>query len=509
MREGVYLCSGTRAYLKEKYPCGYNINCIINSKLCTKEKKNELLFQLKEIDSTAEIKVSSKFFLSFNLLGTGDIIKQVFSHLDNVKTSYGIDNYTLTTTTLEDVFIKSNNSNNSLYNNKPIIEIPNEIIINDNSINIENHNNFSNRINVSFFNQLKAHLNRYFRTLWLTKTNYIIEVFSAIFLLLFYIFGFSQLLQESINTDPYIFDNLLKDSPILYKIDPDLKELLFQSTYYNNIKKSINLIEYPYDISIHCTPDELIDNYNISSPYQNARDIFFIRKSETNSNKIDVINLYMHGGREFYIATMNLIISSILENKFNVYVNLYKEVNSMKIENKKQNNILLIGGISVGLMCWSFLSFSAYILNESLKEKVTNVKQMLLLSGANLFSYWVGLFIVDSIKFTIFILMIYPLFLFIEPRYTYFFILFVPFSFTMIIVSYCFSFRYINVREGKRLFVLSVFAITLVLCLIMAIDKFMDDNFNLKNIICDRYIPNFLYPYCFNQNLCIFICSSY
>ena len=121
---------------------------------------------------------------------------------------------------------------------------------------------------------------------------------------------------------------------------------------------------------------------------------------------------------------MNLIISSILENKFNVYVNLYKEVNRMKIENKKQNNILLIGGISVGLMCWSFLSFSAYILNEPLKEKVTNVKQMLLLSGANLFSYWVGLFIVDSIKFTIFILMIYPLFLFIEPRYTYFFILF-------------------------------------------------------------------------------------
>ena len=35
MREGVYLCSGTRAYLKEKYPCGNNINCIINSKLCT------------------------------------------------------------------------------------------------------------------------------------------------------------------------------------------------------------------------------------------------------------------------------------------------------------------------------------------------------------------------------------------------------------------------------------------------------------------------------------------
>ena len=46
MSEGVYLCSGTSSYLKSKYPCGYNINCIINSSICTVEKKDELLSQL-------------------------------------------------------------------------------------------------------------------------------------------------------------------------------------------------------------------------------------------------------------------------------------------------------------------------------------------------------------------------------------------------------------------------------------------------------------------------------
>ena len=33
MSEGKFICSGTSSYLKSKYPCGYTVNCIINSKM--------------------------------------------------------------------------------------------------------------------------------------------------------------------------------------------------------------------------------------------------------------------------------------------------------------------------------------------------------------------------------------------------------------------------------------------------------------------------------------------
>ena len=104
-------------FLKSKYPCGYNVNCIINSKICVDNKKKMLINQLKEIDSSAKIKISSKSILSINFNGTGGMIFRVFKLLDIIKNDYGIEDYTVSTTTLEDVFLKLNDGSNDLFTN--------------------------------------------------------------------------------------------------------------------------------------------------------------------------------------------------------------------------------------------------------------------------------------------------------------------------------------------------------------------------------------------------------
>ena len=37
--DGQFICCGTSSYLKSKYPCGFNINLLINSDKFTEEKK--------------------------------------------------------------------------------------------------------------------------------------------------------------------------------------------------------------------------------------------------------------------------------------------------------------------------------------------------------------------------------------------------------------------------------------------------------------------------------------
>ena len=80
------------------------------------------------------------------------------------------------------------------------------------------------------------------------------------------------------------------------------------------------------------------------------------------------------------------------------------------------------------LMLWNiFISLSGYMLNTPLKERINNIKHLLKLSGANMFIYWLSLFIVDLIKYIIFILTVFPLLIHLDKVYTYVAIMLIPF----------------------------------------------------------------------------------
>ena len=67
--------------------CGFYIDTYygtqhLSEKICVDNKKKMLINQLKEIDSSAKIKISSKSILSINFNGTGGMIFRVFKLLD-------------------------------------------------------------------------------------------------------------------------------------------------------------------------------------------------------------------------------------------------------------------------------------------------------------------------------------------------------------------------------------------------------------------------------------------
>ena len=183
IKEGKLICSGTSSYLKNKYPNGFNINFIINNRF-DEENRQQLITELKEIEPTLFIKIYSNKILTINFnTSNKDKINNIFELIEESKIKYSLDKYTISTTSLEDVFINLNNE-----------EISNRFNINENNENrivekenIDNENNNTN-YSVPFTNQLNFNIKRNLLSL-LSNKNQNITLFIIVlipFFLFFY-----------------------------------------------------------------------------------------------------------------------------------------------------------------------------------------------------------------------------------------------------------------------------------------------------------------------------------
>ena len=81
MSEGKYLCSGTSSFLKSKYPCGFNINLLINSSKFNEDYKQQFYNGILQYEQNAEIKVASKGIFSINIQSNNQYIPQIFQYI--------------------------------------------------------------------------------------------------------------------------------------------------------------------------------------------------------------------------------------------------------------------------------------------------------------------------------------------------------------------------------------------------------------------------------------------
>ena len=94
MTNGQYICSGTSSYLKSKYPCGFNLNLLINGNICNDAIKQKLYDELIKYEQNLEIKISSKGLFSLNIQSNNKNIKDIFDVITKNKEEYGIEDYT-------------------------------------------------------------------------------------------------------------------------------------------------------------------------------------------------------------------------------------------------------------------------------------------------------------------------------------------------------------------------------------------------------------------------------
>ena len=103
---------------------------------------------------------------------------------------------------------------------------------------------------------------------------------------------------------------------------------------------------------------------------------------------------------------------------------------------------------------------------EKIKEKRTNIKHLLYLSGSNIWSYWIGFFIVDYIKLIIFdIFLIFPIF-FVNGVAIYFGIDMLAISLSSLCFIYFISFFCSKEDNGSKVLFLFVFGFIIILIIL-------------------------------------------
>ena len=112
MTDGHLVCSGTSTFLKSTYPCGININLVINSKKFSEDNKRIIYEKIKEYDPQAEIKIASKGVFTINIQQNNEHISEIFDYIEETKFENGIEDYIVGSASLEDVFLKINNKGN-------------------------------------------------------------------------------------------------------------------------------------------------------------------------------------------------------------------------------------------------------------------------------------------------------------------------------------------------------------------------------------------------------------
>ena len=434
MSDGKFICCGTSSFLKSKYPCGFNINLLVNSNKFTEEKKNKIFENIQSYEPNLHIKFASKCVFSLNIQPSNEDIPEIFKFIEESKEVYDIEDYTVSSTSLEDVFLKINNQSNLndiKYNNKNIGS--QEILIPENLIEISN-----------FFIQFLSQLKRNFLPIYRNKFMLLLEYLSGLGIIYIFFFLINQLLFENINLD---LIDILKSNKIYLDKDILTKRVLKDSYAYDLTSMTFEaLSKKPNSVQ------KLIDlAYEESSAHVAMGCISINNIGDKWESYITSLNL----GNLF--ADTMLVVSAFLRKEFGINAIILNKISINKSEFLEGNkNISIIRITYMGIIIGYNIFFGGLI-NEKIKERETNIKHLLYLSGSNSWSYWMSFFIIDFLKLLIFtFLLLIPIYIVLKDIILLFLnLLFVNAS--SLIFIYFVSFFGSNSKSGiKFLFILSI-----------------------------------------------------
>ena len=381
IKDGKYIYSGTSSFLKNKYQNGFNLNLIINSSF-NEETREQLINEFKDINNVININSENLFQIKLNI-NDEEEIKNIFQIVDNIKKIYNIKKYSISTTSLEDYFIKLNNIEKKEEDNN----------LNDNNIIKED---FIIPLFPQFYVNLKRKLHELINIIYFTF--FIIQI---IIILMFKRYDNSikmnnfneieNLLKMNNNIDLYTNDiNYIKNS----KYYKQLNQMNISLNLINNNKYFENISLFQSYINQIYNQDQLLLKKNI---------VLFERN--ITNNEIKIYNLYYPNLIDYFQVTMTILINIISEKEFNLTVNSLKGYidyfpHNIKIISSYNEYYILI-------LFMNILIIQIFIIYNNNKEKKLNLKYFLYLNGINKLSYWLGIFCFDLIIIMIYIFELY------------------------------------------------------------------------------------------------------
>ena len=468
---GRFICSGTSSFLKSNYPCGFNINLIGKEQEFDEEKKDFLFNKIMKICPDISIRINSKRIFSINNHSTNssyEKIEKIFDTIDELKEDLGILNYTINSTSLEDVFLKINKI---YYLNDISKKEENNTFMNENIVH-----------STGFFWHLISQIKRGLFPLWRNKIIFIIELISGlaclyIFMIVYYP---NKFLLYIINGQNYFSFDSNKSLDLIKLLEENTNYIYeYKKGYLKNsdIYKS-NHIKIK---SLPNKPKNITDFMEIlynNSLCNIAKGGIFLEKLENNGNQsYNVYITQIYTGSEAYIfANTILFISAFLKNEYDIDASILTKFeiinfnnkniyNSESFQSRNSSMIIMIFAISSLI---GFIIFLSGLIQEKIKERITDIKHLLYLSGCNMWSYWIAFFIIDYLKLFIFNLILFLSVYFINESVKYFWIDLNYNSISSLVFIYFFSFFFSKEDSGSK-FILLFFFISIAIFVVFFI----------------------------------------
>ncbi len=389
--EGNLLCCGKSSYLKEKYNIGFNLCLHLNNKKFNFENQQNIINKLKQLNQDFDVKISSKNYISFSFKKIEENTNEIFKYIENIKEEYGIIDYNISTTSLEDVFLKINSEKQ---NNEEVKLF---------------ENNLEKKERINPFKELFTHILRSSISIFRLYDSLLIQ------LLIFFIFKYLLIYVSKIKIDGYKY--------------LDLKKLLTENTIYINNNITRNYLEN----------SSLIKDYNLKLNYKfyNSKPNLtldtdlkrlisfsdeFLNESKFNNEKLiiymdkeleeNVTNFfYLFQIRKYYIRDIafSWIYSSFLKNEYNINAVIFNEygiipkykVNKTLEQIIQNHEVTFSHYIDIFIFIPLFFLFEGFCINLLVKDKEKKIKEKIKFNSGFMIYYWISFFLFDILKYII------------------------------------------------------------------------------------------------------------
>ena len=472
LSEGEMKCIGSPLFLIERF--GKNINLNITKELDANDKEiiNFIQNNIQNIDIEYEI-FTEEILFKIPKDNTNFDGKKFFTILDENYKKLKVKNYSISMSTLEDVFInvskltkkknkKKNNMNeNEIEKEEKLEQLKREknylILYDDNNYN-EKYSYFS-----KIYRDTKISIKRRLIQIFRDKKTFFLEILCPVFLAFIGCAVCSIDILEKNKVIPFYINEITKDKQIIHYYPSHQSINYIEQILYDYTSESISNIEFN-EVDITHTSSET----NLAINFMNK--VFSIENNYKEKNYANYIFNLIDKDNQLYKVTcqvdlvkiqsapiyLNYIAKNIIRfasNNKNLEIELINEPLPYTYEEKKnskeRNSSMLLVFISI---CFTLIP--ANFITILIKEKQNNSKHLQIISGISLLSYWTNNYFFELFKYYI-IGGICILFLKIFGFYEdYVYILYLLYGPSMVSFTYIFSFFFQKEGTGQTMVIL-------------------------------------------------------
>ena len=504
MSQGKILTCGSSLFLKKKFGTGYELT-VVKSEGNGEEQDKRICEEVLEVCKNSRFVMDFGQELKFKLSDLDSkCFKDLFERLERKKEveDSGVSGFGISLTTLEEVFLKVNNldkenddkivKEDEKAEKNDIVEQSTLVIKEDIKLKTLDQLRYSSN-SIIFFNQFVALIKKRFIFFSRDIGSLMCQIFIPIFLILI-AFAFTKI-------------NFIPNAQTL-----DMSTSIYSNNFkINNLNTITSKIVSNFDFQnpkpeiFQSQNEENFDSQTFENRSENQNFAFYLNTISQNNYDFTIFQNSTAPFSQYYATTAlhnSLIKYYTNKNTAKINMNLKPLPLTSKIKN--------LEGTIDGFILVSFISLAFVLIPSSMiifiiKERENNAKHQQLISGVNVFAYWLSNFLVDFVNYLIPSMVFFVLFyvfdtsFFIEKDHgAMSFCLFLLNGVTMVLSVYFFSFLFKSPGKGQVFIFLYVyfFATFLVILsfVLRVIPSTSDLTVNYLEFIF-RCFPPFSYSY--------------